>query len=140
MLSGPLPVHAQEEDAPIYAWADTETVEVSSDMMNPAAQSPLVLTIREGESATYYLRLSKQPVASGWWVRVHVDGYVRYDGEYPDKGVRWTPSVGWEVQRTVAPTDDPVGPPTQWRGVTIYGSIRVSQRHFGAFRGFSWVI
>ena len=39
LLSGPLPVHAQEENAPIYAWADTETVEVSSDMMNPAAQS-----------------------------------------------------------------------------------------------------
>ena len=67
LLSGPLPVHAQEEDAPIYTWADTETVEVSSDMMNPAAQSPLVLTIREGESAptTCGSASSRWPAAGG---------------------------------------------------------------------------
>ena len=73
----------------------------------------LELTIREGESTTYYFRLSKQPVASGWWVRVHVDGFVRYDGVLEEKGIRWAPSVGWEFQ------SDGSTNPTRWRRVTI---------------------
>ena len=83
LLSSLVPVHAQEPEVhpPIYAWAETETVELSRSDSAATGVSSLDLTLREGESATYYLRLSKQPVASGWWVRVHVDGFVRYDGE-----------------------------------------------------------
>ena len=72
----------QEEHPPIYAWAETGgKVELSRSITADTGMPSLDLTIREGESATYYLRLSKQPEASGWWVRVHVDGYVRYDGD-----------------------------------------------------------
>ena len=107
-------VHAQEEHPPIYAWAETDTVELSrSGMVGDTGMRSLELTIREGESATYYLRLSEQPVASGWWVRVHVDGFVRYDGVLEEKGIRWVPSVGWEF-RTDGSTN-----PTQWRSVRI---------------------
>ena len=36
--------------------------------------SPSTLTIREGEALSYNIRLSEQPAADGWWVRIHVDG------------------------------------------------------------------
>ena len=107
-------VHAQEEHPPIYAWAETDTVELSrSGMVGDTGMRSLELTIREGESATYYLRLSEQPEASGWWVRVHVDGFVRYDGVLEEKGISWVPSVGWEFA-----TDGSTNP-TRWRGVTF---------------------
>ena len=87
---------------PAYAQNDPEpwpgTVEV---MGGP-------LSVKAGESVTYMVRLSKQPTADGWWVRVHVDGAVRADGEY--KGLRWVPSVGWEFDQ-----DDW----DVWRGITI---------------------
>ena len=66
------------------------------------------LSVKAGESVTYFLRLSEPPTADGWWVRVHVDGAVRVDGEY--KGLRWVPSVGWEFDQ-----DDW----NVWRGITI---------------------
>ena len=84
-------------------------------MSATAGMRSLDLTIREGESATYYLRLSEQPEASGWWVRVHVDGVVYIDGVLEEKGIRWVPSVGWQVNR------DGSGA-TQWRSVTIYAT------------------
>ena len=86
------PLHAQNDPEP---WDGT--VEVSGST-----------TVQAGESVTYFLRLSKQPTADGWWVRVHVDGEVRADGEY--KGFIWIPSVGWEFDQ-----DDW----DVWRGVTI---------------------
>lgn len=84
------PVHAQN---PTPGWEDG-SVEVR----------PGSLTIKEGESFSYELRLTKQPTADGWWVRVHVDGAVRYDGEYDVDGdgqtdITWIPSVGWEFDR-----------------------------------------
>ena len=69
----------------------------------------------EGESVTYYLRLSQQPEANGWWVRVHVDGVVYIDGVIAKKGIRWVPSVGWQIDK------DGSGP-TRWRSVTIYAT------------------
>ena len=106
-------LHAQAP--PIYSWAETGTVELSRSMSATAGMRNLDLTIREGESATYYLRLSEQPEASGWWVRVHVDGVVYTDGVLEEKGIRWVPSVGWQVNR------DGSGA-TPWRSVTIYAT------------------
>ena len=75
------------------------------------------LTILEGESGTYDMRLSEQPVADGWWLFVQVDGVVYIDGELLDENghpwVSWVPSVGWEVDQDATPG------PTPWRNVHI---------------------
>ena len=85
------------------------TVEVSTS----------TLTLKPGETKTYRLRLTEQPVKmnrdgtyvdcdlntptidicpdDGWWVRIRVDGSVRIAGEY--EGFRWVPSVGWEFNQ-----------------------------------------
>ena len=90
---GTPPAYAQNDPVP---WPGT--VEVTGGP----------LSVKAGESVTYMVRLSKQPTADGWWVRVHVDGAVRADGKY--KGLRWVPSVGWEFDQ-----DDW----NVWRGITI---------------------
>ena len=101
---------------PIDDWAETGgTVDLSRSMDATDGVHSLDLPIRKGESATYYLRLSKQPEANGWWVRVHVDGVVYIDGELAEKGIRWVPSVGWEVNKNGSG-------PTPWRSVTIYAT------------------
>ena len=94
------PVHAQT-DAPIFTWQGE--VEVS----------PSTLMIREGEALTYNIRLSEQPAADGWWVRIHVDGVVYIDGHLAEKGIRWVPSVGWAFNRKGS------SGPTKWRSVRI---------------------
>ena len=98
--------HAQN-DAPIFTWPGKVKVSTST------------LEIREGESATYNLWLTRQPSADGWWVRVHVDGVVRYDGGFDQpegyKGIRWTPSVGWEFNKNNSHPAVATPP----RGVTI---------------------
>ena len=99
MVSGGV-AYAQP-DAPIFTWPGQ--VEVSTP----------VLTINEGELASYWLRLTEQPTADGWWVRVHVDGVVYIDGMLEDKGITWVPSVGWEF----APSGEG---PTPWRRVSIH--------------------
>ena len=96
-------VHAQN-DAPIFSWPGKVEVRPSS------------LNLTEGGSLSYEIRLSRQPTEDGWWVRIHVDGLVRYDGEYPEKGVRWIPSVGWEFDRESGKQDSD---PTRWRGVSF---------------------
>ncbi len=86
-------VHAQNDDpnADTDKWvSDGGTVEVKTTES---------LHIAEGGRVSYQLRLSKQPVDDGWWVRIHVDGIVRYDGVYPEKGISWVPSVGWEFNK-----------------------------------------
>ena len=65
------------------------------------AETRPTLTIREGESGTYWVRLSKEPPeeakppeeAEGdeWWVFVHVDGQKRADGY---GNLSWIPSIG----------------------------------------------
>ncbi len=59
--------------------------------------APASLTIRAGHSVSYRLRLTEQPTADGWWVRVRADGAVRADGNY--QGLSWVPSVGWEFDQ-----------------------------------------
>ena len=93
-------VHAQN-NAPIFNWQGEVQVSTST------------LTIQEGETISYAIRLSEQPSADGWWVRIHVDGVVYTDGRLDEKGVRWVPSVGWEFNREGS------SGPTQWRTVHI---------------------
>ena len=59
--------------------------------------SPTTLSIDEGDSLTYRLRLTEPPLADGWWVVLRVNGSIRYDGHY--RGISWVPSVGWEFNR-----------------------------------------
>ena len=108
-------LHAQLPP-PIDDWAETGgTVELSRSMDATDGVRSLNLPIRKDESATYYLRLNKQPQASGWWVRVHVDGAVYIDGVLAEKGIWWVPSVGWEINKNGSG-------PTPWRSVTIYAT------------------
>ena len=92
--------HAQD-DAPIFSWPGDVQVSTST------------LTIREGERLSYQVRLSEQPLADGWWLRIHVDGVVYIDGALDEKGIRWVPSVGWEFNQ------DASSGPTQWRSIHI---------------------
>ena len=77
--------------APVYAaepplseqgdWAPGGTGDVEVDL--PAGP----LTLREGESLTYRMRLTSQPLASvaegEWWVRIRMNGVIYIDGVYP---------------------------------------------------------
>ena len=114
-LIGPQ-LHAQpseEEKAATDAWvAAGGTVEVE----------PTTLTIREGESKSYRLKLTRQPLEDDWYVRILVEGSNRSDGEYDADGdgendISWVPSAGWEIDITDSnnPETD-----TPWRTVTIY--------------------
>ena len=85
---------------------------MSVDAMNAATRP--TLTIREGESGTYWTRLSNEPPAESasndpWWVFVHVDGQRHGGGEY--ESIRWIPSIGREFH---------TGNWNQWLGITIY--------------------
>ena len=113
-------LHAQAR-YPIDHWADTGgMVKLSKSMSATTGMSSLDLDLpsREGESVTYYLRLSKQPAADGWWVRVHVNGVVYIDGVLAEKGIRWVPSVGWPININ----NEDASKPTPWRSVTIYAT------------------
>ena len=99
-------LHAQT-DPPIFSWGGS--VEVSTS----------TLTMREGETVSYSVRLSEQPLADGWWVFVQVDGVVYHDGEFTKPGetepwIRWVPSVGWKTDPVPGSSD-----PTRWRTVSI---------------------
>ena len=99
-------LHAQT-DPPIFRWGGS--VEVSTS----------TLTMREGETVSYSVRLSEQPLADGWWVFVQVDGVVYHDGEFTKSGetepwIRWVPSVGWKTDPVPGSSD-----PTRWRTVSI---------------------
>ena len=95
-------IHAQD-DAAIFSWGGRVEVRPSS------------LQIGEGGRLSYEIRLSQQPAADGWWVRIHADGAPRGGGEY--KGLWWVPSVGWQFDREAGKQDSD---PTQWRGVSVY--------------------
>ena len=121
-LLGPQP-HAQSQGThPTDQWvADGGTVELDKT-------GPYTLTIREGETASYSMQLTKRPhnqdgQNDGWWVRIIVAGSNRIDGFYDadedgDDDISWVPSVGrqfdladWNGRQS----DDP-GP---WRNVSI---------------------
>ena len=109
-------LHAQTRYQ-IDDWAETGgMVQLSKSMSATTGMSSLDLDLpsREGESVTYYLRLSKQPAADGWWVRVHVNGVVYIDGKHA--GISWVPSVGWPININ----NEDASKPTPWRSVTIY--------------------
>ena len=108
-------VHAQnnnsicEQETPpeICSWGGEVQVSTST------------LTIREGETISYAIRLSEQPSAGGWWVRIHVNGVVYINGNHGNSegiGIRWVPSVGWQFDREEGKEDSD---PTQWRNVHI---------------------
>ena len=82
------------------------TVEVENSTLN----------FVKGQSATYRLRLSKQPTEDSWWVRVFADGQTRAYGKY--KGLEWIPSVGWEFDKD---NEDP-NQPTAWRSVRVHAT------------------
>ena len=84
-------------------------------------RNPTTLTIREGETASYGVRLSRQPMADGWWVIILADGFKRYDGMYDADGdgqndVSWVPSVGWEFKISDRNNNSA---PTPWRNFSI---------------------
>ena len=121
-LLGPQP-HAQSQGThPTDQWvADGGTVELDKT-------GPYTLTIREGETASYSMQLTKRPhnqdgQNDGWWVRIIVAGSNRIDGLYDadEDGVddiSWVPSVGWQFDLADwngRQSDDP-GP---WRNVSI---------------------
>ena len=110
-LVGPQPHAQSQEQHPTDTWAQDGTVQVEQT----------ALTIREGESKSYRLRLNRQPLEDGWWVMVLVDGAKRYDGLYDKDGdleddISWVPSVGWQVDVT---NDINALAATPWRNITI---------------------
>ena len=98
---GSPPARAQSDPEP---WAGT--VEVRGGP----------LTVKAGESVTYEIRLSKEPTADGWWVRIWADGEVRAADDY--NGFSWVPSVGWEFDQ-----DDW----DVWRSITIHADHEDAQ-------------
>ena len=113
-------VHAQNDDPN----ADTDKWVLDGGKVDLRITESLHTA--EGGRASYELRLTKQPIDDGWWVRIHVDGIVRYDGVYPEKGISWVPSVGWEFNKENW---------NEWQGVTIraledpdidYRSVRIT--------------
>ena len=122
---------AAAASAPVYAdpplseqgdWAPGGPGDVEVDL--PAGP----LTLKAGESLTYRMRLTRQPLASvnggKWWVRIMMNGVNYIDGVYPpgeraDAMITWVPSVGWEFNRNSW---------NQWRTVTIRANSDVENR------------
>ena len=101
------------------------TVEVSldqGDRKNPS--SSISLTLGPGESKTYYVRLSKQPLTNGWFVliRARVNGAMLANGYYPSTATYHTADITWvpSIYRTFNMENgkDP-SEPTVWKGVRI---------------------
>ena len=83
------PVHAQN---PTDQWVDDGGSIVAA---------PMMLTVREGESAAYIMNLTAAPTEEAendsWWVFVHVDGQRHAGGQY--ESIHWVPSIGREFYR-----------------------------------------
>ena len=105
-------MHQVQAQDTIFDWA----MDREGDPKGMVEVRPSTLNLTEGNSLRYEIRLSKQPLANGWWVRIHVDGVVYIDGRLEEKGIRWVPSVGWQFDRESGKQDSD---PTRWRGVTI---------------------
>ena len=123
-LAGLLPlgvprVHAQDHKERTDEWVSNGgTVEFS----------PISLTIPEGESRAYRVRLTRPlptdgngDQVSGWWVMVRVGGGRSLEGSYDADGdgeddIRWIPSIGWEFD----PSDWPAGQDeSHWRDINV---------------------
>ena len=105
-------MHQVQAQDTIFDWA----MDREGDPKGMVEVRPSTLNLTEGGALSYEIRLSKQPITDGWWVRIHVDGAVRSDGVLEEKGIRWVPSVGWQFDRE---SGKPDSAPTRWRGVTI---------------------
>ena len=100
------------------------TVEVSTSSTATMGQDRIELRISEGESGTYYFRLSHPPgrvsydgtssTFIDWYVRIHVNGSVDDDGTN-DK-IQWTPSVGDDVNNN----------PNHWRRWNRWRSVTIT--------------
>ena len=97
LANGAVPAYPQDDTT----WRGTVEVQFLE---------PGPLTVQPGASFTYQVRLSEQPTGDGWWIRVHVDGEVRADGNY--KEIMWVPSVGWEFDQDNW---------DEWRSIRIMG-------------------
>ena len=95
-LVGPQP-HAQNQDK--------NATDIWVDEGGNVEASTSTLTIREGETKSYSVRLTKQPHSEAdqeWWVMIVVDGHRRPDGHYPNEEnpiVSWSPSIGRTFDR-----------------------------------------
>ncbi len=84
--------HAQSQD--------TNATDIWVDDGGNVEASTSTLTINEGETKSYSVRLTKQPhegADQDWWVMIVVDGHRRPASHYPDEKnpiVSWSPSIG----------------------------------------------
>ena len=112
------PASAQESTP---GWSGT--VEVSSSS----------LRLTKGGSVSYGLRLTQLPTANSpndWWVMIDVEADGMGIGSEGHGGIRWTPSVGWEIQDAPDATPDPDNPEaTRWYTLTIYADENASVNH-----------
>ena len=100
------------------------TVEVSTNSTATMGQDRIELRIKEGESGTYYFRLSHPPgrvsydgtsnTFIDWYVRIHVNGSVDDDGTNDE--IQWTPSVGDDVNNN----------PNHWRRWNRWRSVTIT--------------
>ena len=87
--------YAQDVTKP-HAWHDGGNGGVEVDTSR--------VTVDEGGMVSYRIRLTKAPVLTAeevtagkkWYVRFHIDGHPRYDGEYDADGdgetdISWVP-------------------------------------------------
>ena len=102
------------------------TVEVSLDKGDQKSPSSSIsLTLGPGDSKTYYIRLSNQPLTNGWFVliRARVNGVMLRNGYYPTEAIddnaaeiTWVPSI----YRTFHMESGKVASqPTVWKDVRI---------------------
>ena len=94
-------------------------VHAQSTWDGTVAVSPSTLTVKEGESVSYRVRLTKPPTEdadSNWWVMMHVDGARRADGIY--KSIHWIPSIGREFNPDSR--SGCAGCWDQWQDIRIY--------------------
>ena len=82
--------------------------------------SPSTLTVKEGESVSYRVRLTKPPTGDAdsnvWWIMVQADGARRADGIY--KSIHWVPSIGREFNPDSR--SGCAGCWDQWQDIRIY--------------------
>ena len=105
-------------------------VEVSLDGVNTS--SSISLTLGPGDSKTYYVRLSKQPLTNGWFVliRARVNGTMLSNGYYPSTATYDTADITWvpSIYRTFNKESgkDP-SKPTVWKGVRIKANKNLAE-------------
>ena len=88
-------------------------VDAQSTWDGTVAVSPSTLTVKEGESVSYRVRLTKPPTEdadSNWWVMMRADGIY--------KSIHWVPSIGREFNPDSQ--SGCAGCWDQWQDIRIY--------------------